>query len=93
MCLSCWNERGKPQVDNALVRDIAGLVKDVFAHSSVGGGLHIVVEDWNLETEHIEWCLKEGGCSDLERRCGELMLTATEDERASALALVDGGWS
>jgi len=34
------------------------LIQNYYIYNSVGGNLHIVLDDGNLEDHHIEYCLK-----------------------------------
>lgn len=53
----------------------------VYSYSAVGSGLHIVLDDENVEDEHIKWCL-ENSIPDIKsereknacRKCAELLL-------------------
>lgn len=122
MCYGCWTEADRVVIDSPAVREAAQAVAAVYEHSCVGGNLHIVLDDWNIETEHLQWCSKvidgagvmpdEDTMADChkrynaekranpdppeqlaaERRCCDLLLALTLDERASALALHDGFW-
>lgn len=54
-----------------------------------GGKLHIVLDDGNAETHHVEWCLQQAtqaGKADA-MFLAELLLQFTEDERAEILQL------
>jgi hypothetical protein len=123
MCGGCWNDYGNPKIDTPAVREAAKAVDDVYQHSCVGGNLHIVLDDWNIEDSNLEFCshcIDHAGMMPLakdaadchkrynekkrldpdppeqlaaERRCCDLFMALTEDERASALALNDGFWS
>lgn len=54
---------------------------------AVGGGLHIVLDDWNIEDEQIEWCLdNEHPLTPVEDECARLLLGMTFDQRAATLA-------
>lgn len=83
-------------IDTPAVRAAAEAIAEVYKHHSVSGGLHIVIDDWNIETEHVVWCryhLDEYGGeagSELraaEERCVAALLPLSEDERASALKM------
>lgn len=63
-----------------------------------GGNAHIVLDDFNLEDENIQWCLDnlisnyhESTSEQLvnERNCLESLLRLNLDERVSALALYE----
>ncbi len=102
MCLSCWRECGSPAIDTPAVRDAARASAAVHDFHGAGGGLHIVLDDWNLEDEQVAWCLlpenlAQYGSPDPAERAQEIyaglaFLALTEDERASALALEEGWW-
>ena len=65
----------------------------------VGGPLHIVLDDYNVEDENITWCLRnmdnpefEEYSEEVEKLCykiGGLLLTIPEEER---LELVSNAW-
>ena len=65
-------------------------IRLVYDYSSVGGGLHIVLDDGNVEDYHIEWCMKEAiptypwldeaGRRACER-CARLLLETPLEER------------
>ncbi len=123
MCHGCWSEAGNPQIDTPAVRAAAKAVAEVYEHCSSGGNLHIVLDDWNVEDDNLEFCsscIDGSGVMPLgndpadfhihyndekrvnpdppdqlaaERRCCDLFMALTEDERASALALYDGFWT
>ena len=88
-----------PNVQTEEIRRVAGLIAQLYEYNGVGGNAHIVTDDWNLETDHIEFCLEQvavnphGYCAAqlaIEKDLLEAMLKMSEDERASALALHDG---
>lgn len=87
MCEGCYEEYGRPQPDDA-ARAVVPLISAVYEASCVGGGLHIVVDDWNLEDESLHWCLRQT-LSDDERRCGEALAALSLEQRAAALAIYD----
>ena len=35
------------------------LAPEVYEYSAVGGNLHIVLDDYNIEDSHILWCLTD----------------------------------
>ena len=71
---------------NSKVKRLIQLIKDVYdqPNGGCGGGLHIVVEDWNIEDHNIQWCLDQE-ITAIERECGNELLNATIEERNSAL--------
>jgi hypothetical protein len=101
MCMQCWNEYGRVQLDTPRVREAAAAIGAVYRHSCIGGNLHVAIDDWNLEDENLDFCassirenVHEAGPEqlDAESRCLALLRALTEDERASAMALHDGFW-
>ncbi len=103
MCSGCWDGYGQPTIVNEKTEAALALVRQVYdaPGGNVGGNLHIVLDDWNLETGSIEWCLEQSGArrvgynkydatpTTIERACGEAFLDMTMDERASCLAKFD----
>lgn len=112
MCSNCWKDHGSPRINTPVVRAAAEAARAVYEFSCVGGNLHIVLDDFNIEDGHLEFCREqiekapeecrasgehENGlcwCSPeqlaAERYCYELFKALSEDERASALAILDG---
>lgn len=88
MCLDCWEKYGSDKLDNPVVRNLLALNYEVYdqPEGDSGGGLHIVLDDWNITDENIVWCI-EHGLTEVERRCADAFLAATLAERNSALYL------
>lgn len=60
------------------------------AHDNViCGGLHIVIEDGNVQTHHIEWCQSTQVLNDWERRFAADLLQLSLPERH---AVIDMAW-
>ncbi len=59
MCYGCWEEAGKPMIDTPEIRHAAETVTALYEHPNccVGGNLHIVTDDWNLEDSNLAFCL------------------------------------
>ena len=89
MCISCWQEYGSPKIKNENVFDAVYAVREVYDSDMMGGRLHIVIEDWNLDNESLEWC-NALGLDDLERKCFDALSLLSIDERASVLAIFEG---
>lgn len=97
MCYGCWEEAGRPAIVNGRTVAALPLIEAVYAESEVGGALHIVLDDWNLEDDDVAWCASDECASgqgrpftDAEGRCTAAFVAMTEPERASALALYEG---
>jgi hypothetical protein len=81
-----------PEMTDAMW-ELAGLCWDWYRlpGNAVGGPLHIVLDDTNVEADHIEWCIEhaehhDGPMSDstkeLMRKITDGLLALTEAERA-----------
>jgi len=98
MCYGCWDTYGSPKLQTPDVLKAAKLIGEVYEHSAVGGNAHIVLDDWNLEKHHIDWCLSEAGNFHeagpeqlkAEKDCLQALQAMSLRKRASALALHEG---
>ena len=103
MCISCWEEYGKPEVLNDATAKGVRLANDVYKQprGGAGGNLHIVLDDWNIEDDSIRHCMDttnlgpnypniDTTLTSIERECAEHFLTMTMHERATVLATLDG---
>ena len=86
MCEACWNNSGRPELRTPEIEAVAKLIEAADPY----GALHIVVDDWNLEDDHIQFCRAEDRATDDERALCDRLLAMTLKERASAMALADG---
>ena len=93
MCGGCWDRHGRPQIQSPEVRAAAEAVSAVYDESCVGGNLHIVIDDWNIEDDHIDWCENDAEMTAAEQECARLFRQLSEAERRSALALHEGYWT
>jgi hypothetical protein len=59
MCRGCWEEYGECVIDSPSIRAAAAAMDAVYEFHCAGGNLHIVLDDWNLEDESLEFCRKE----------------------------------
>lgn len=57
MCINCWKEYESPAIVNEKTERAVELIEEVYEYSSVGGTLHVALDDWNLD--NVEWCLEE----------------------------------
>ncbi|MEQ1931959.1 MAG: hypothetical protein ABL957_15715 [Parvularculaceae bacterium] len=95
MCMSCWREYGSPALDTPAIRVAATLAEKVYAGCAVGGNLHAVLDDWNIEDDHFEDGEMPIYSDDppdeqvlVERECYAALKALTLPERASALAML-----
>lgn len=58
MCCGCWEDEGSPRIDNERVRGVQLLIEAVYDHNGVGGNLHIVLDDNNIEDGNLAFCLE-----------------------------------
>jgi len=59
MCYGCWVEYAKPAIDTPAIREVVKVIEEVYSYSCVGGNLHIVLDDWNLEDHSLAFCKRE----------------------------------
>lgn len=92
MCIQCFRDEGYTYDNSLRVRVGLRLAARVYEFSGVGGALHIVLDDMNVERESVEWCLgsegrgiplPEGEEWDVTEACGRYLLLLTENERAN----------
>lgn len=58
MCKSCYIKYGSPTFKPAAIYyQIIDYIYKVYEYNGAGGNAHIVLDDWNLEDTHIDWCL------------------------------------
>jgi hypothetical protein len=86
MCYGCWVEEGKLAVMSDAVLKAAPLIRA----ADDCGAMHIVVSDWNLDDDHIEFCKNYETATPEDVVLCDLMAAMTYDERLSAMALADG---
>jgi hypothetical protein len=99
MCRGCWENYGSPAIVNARTVAAADKVARIYEFSMVGGDAHVVVDDWNLSDETVQWCLTEGMAMNVHEHTPEQKAIVREalealaalplDERASAMAIFD----
>lgn len=41
-----------------IITNVKKYIKNIYKHNAVGGYLHICLDDFNLEDNHIVWCLE-----------------------------------
>ena len=100
MCYGCYEAHGKPEIQNERTLRAAVLVEAVYAFAPAGGHCHIVLDDFNIEDDHIDFCINEitsepremytTGEIDIQLACMESFRAMTLEERASALAIYEG---
>lgn len=55
--------------------------KEVYANHGAGGNLHIVLDDENIEDEHIRFCLDLPDITPQEKECAEMLLNIPKSKR------------
>lgn len=102
MCRSCWeNIYNFASLDTPDIRKLAGLIGQVYKYSLSGGHLHVVIDDWNLDDDNVNFALKyitsiedqpgiDRRLIDLEWKCLFFLVNMTVEDRASALAMYEG---
>lgn len=89
MSYGYYVEYGEPTLDTPAIRQAAALI----SFTNHYGALHIVVDDWNIEDHHLQWCLDHEDAKASEKQLMRMMLALTLEERASAMAIAEGYWS
>ena len=89
MCYSCWAAEGEPRIINDRVLAAVAAVERLYDVHPVGGGMHIVTDDWNCEDHNVKWCRDNSARDEVELACLTAFEALTEKERYSALALYD----
>jgi len=86
-------------IDTPAIRKAATLADQVYEFSYVGGDLHILLDDWNVEDNHLDFCataIEENihelspENQEIERQCLAAFKELSEEERYSALAIREG---
>jgi hypothetical protein len=97
MCHGCWGEYEDASIINDRVLAAVPLIGYVYDYHGAGGTLHIVLDDWNIEDDHLDFCdgeIAKGGIDpdrlDAERECSAALRILSVQERASALAIHSG---
>lgn len=92
MCYGCYRRHGAPKIDSLRIRKVAKLVDDLYEYEISGGNLHVVVDDFNIEDRHLDFCSTQP-CDALETEIIGEMRRLTVRERASALGIQNGFWN
>lgn len=96
MCYGCWEDAGSPQIVNDNTLAAAKLITELYEHNGVGGNLHIITDDYNVDSGNVAFCrewLASHGCDEdreqnaIEEKLLDLLEPMSEDERMSAVAL------
>ena len=74
MCITCWKKYGSHNHMNEKISAVLPLIERVYEHSGSGGGLHTVLDDWNIGDSHVEYCCHHHikGCDTQEQYNDEL---------------------
>lgn len=99
MCKLCYERAGSPLINNQKVRDLVEQIELLYdcENCGAGGPCHIVTDDWNVDDESIDFCIKytietdfyEDDAKDAAFKTLEMMKELTYEERISALAIRD----
>lgn len=98
MCLSCWEDYGSHKLRSDKIKNAVDAINKVYEYSLVGGNLHIVVDDWNIEDHNLLFCEKEISKEedkeqrDVEQECFDILFSMTIEERNSTLYWQWEGW-
>lgn len=84
MCIGCYEEAGSP-VPGGEARALGIRLREV----NEFGGCHIVVSDWNLEDDNIDFCITYPDTTDAEKELMVALKALSEDQRYAAMAVCD----
>lgn len=82
MCQGCYDEAGSPD-PNGAAKALGALLREI----NEFGGCHIVVSDWNLEDDDIDFCIKYPTTTDHERDVMLALKALPKDQRYAAMAV------
>ena len=92
MCETCWADAGRPTALPPTADEFATLVSQLYEIEAVGGPLHSVLDDWNLDGQISPYPGLD--CDDdTYRLCDQiaaLLNAMTESERYASLAAAEG---
>ena len=65
------------------VDEVFPLVRELYERNAAGGCLHIVLDDGNVEDDHVQFCIKHADENECPRcyALGLILLTMTRDQR------------
>lgn len=89
MCEVCYEEYGSPAPGPDALACVP-LIAAVYEEDGVGGNLHAIIDDWNLDDVHFE--IAAAGFTAAELACFQALKVLPLDQRAAALAVHDGYW-
>mgnify|MGYP005993114239 CR=1 FL=1 len=92
MCCQCWREEGAHTTLPSNYDEFARLYAEVYEANSVGGKLHIILDDFNIEDEQVAFCEEVPGKTEAETACLVELRRMTQAERCASLGLLDGCW-
>ena len=97
MCEECWEDKySKAAIVNGRTKEMSQRIKRLYERPGCGcgGTLHIVLDDWNLDDNSINFCIEDMKPDEhaykVEMRLARALLDMLPQERASALAIKDG---
>lgn len=59
----------------------------IYRDHSAGCCLHIVLDDYNIDDQCVEWCMNQPTLCDTCRKCGEILRTLSLTARRKAISL------
>jgi len=84
MCYGCYEEAGKP-LPNETAKALGRRLREIDEF----GGCHIVVSDWNLDDEDIDYCMYHEETTDAERKILAELKELPASQRYAAMAVAD----
>lgn len=85
MCIGCYEEAGMPTPGEE-AKALGARLREVDKF----GGCHIVVSDWNLDGDDIDFCINYPMTTDAERDVMRALKALPKDQRYAAMAVAGG---
>jgi hypothetical protein len=67
------------------VLQVIPYITSIFNMCYTGGGLHIVLDDYNVDDSSINSCIEYNELTDIEKLCATELLKLSEEERLHAV--------
>lgn len=87
MCRECWESYGGPRVTREII-NAAELITAVYQENAVGGNLHVIIDDWNIDDCFFNDLGPD--CTTAEVRCHGALSALSVEDRATAMAIHRG---
>lgn len=98
MCYQCWEESGMPKAKHPLIPSIVKEIRVLYdSYSATGGACRLVTDEWNVNDDDIDYCLRESvpqtadaGQREVERTILTYLKRLSVPQRYACLAAAEG---